>query len=270
MNQFGWFATATFTAYGIMDNEEVGCDDGGDCLSIKTGSLGTLGFYNESHLDNFLNSFKILCGTANPLIRLTGSLDLSTQILYPHSIKRSDSGLKSLMFRMEVKPLGGPEEEEPGCVYSGAENDPNSWKLINKQIVSRLFHAKVKAGNTAFQCCGKAYYDYYHCKAIRKINFNGLLNQSQNIKKQTPKKKKRSVSLRNRLIVLTRDNYKCAKCGASPKNAPNVLLHVDHVIPHSRGGSCHLDNLVTLCEKCNLGKGNRLEIELIEFASFLV
>jgi len=270
MNRFGWFATATFIAYGIMNNEDVHCDEGGDCLSIRTGSFGTLGFYNESHLDNFLNSFKILCGTANPLIRLTGFLDLSTQILYPHSIKRSDSGFTALMFRMEVKPLDSGDDSDSGLVYSGAESNPDSWKIINKQIVSRLFHAKIKVGHTAFQCCGKADYTSYHCKAIKKNNFNGLLNQFENLKTQTLKKKKRSVSLRKRVIVLTRDNYTCAKCGASPKNASNVLLHVDHIIPFSRGGSCHIDNLVTLCEKCNLGKGNRLEIELMETASFVV
>jgi 5-methylcytosine-specific restriction endonuclease McrA len=269
MNQFGWFATATFTAFGVMDDKELCCKDGGDCLSIRTGSFGTLGFYNESHLDNFLDSHKILCGTANPLMRLTGSLDLSANILYPHSIRRSDSGLKTLMFRMEVKPLGAgevSEEDNGGCVFSGNKSDPDNWGLINKKIISRLFHARIATANSAFECCGKANHEFYICKAIKKVNSKKQLNQFQHIKKQVPKNRKRSVGLRKRLIVLTRDNYKCTKCGASPKNTPNVLLHVDHVIPWSRGGGCHIDNLVTLCDMCNLGKGNRLEIELLESA----
>lgn len=36
-----------------------------------------------------------------------------------------------------------------------------------------------------------------------------------------------------------------------------VKLHVDHVIPVSRGGKSVMDNLQTLCEDCNCGKGNK-------------
>lgn len=32
---------------------------------------------------------------------------------------------------------------------------------------------------------------------------------------------------------------------------------VDHVIPHSRGGLDHIDNVTVICRACNLRKGNR-------------
>lgn len=54
-----------------------------------------------------------------------------------------------------------------------------------------------------------------------------------------------------RFKVLSRDNYTCRYCGAK---APDVKLHVDHVIPKARGGRDELSNLVTACETCNLGK----------------
>lgn len=54
--------------------------------------------------------------------------------------------------------------------------------------------------------------------------------------------------------VLSRDNWTCQYCGA--KASDGVKLHVDHVIPVSRGGKTVLDNLVTACEKCNLGKSD--------------
>jgi hypothetical protein len=54
-----------------------------------------------------------------------------------------------------------------------------------------------------------------------------------------------------RFKVLSRDNYTCRYCGAK---APDVKLHVDHVIPKALGGRDRLDNLVTACEACNLGK----------------
>ena len=63
-----------------------------------------------------------------------------------------------------------------------------------------------------------------------------------------------SASLRYQ--VLLRDNSRCTRCGATPQTH-GVSLHVDHIVPVSRGGKTELDNLQTLCEPCNLGKSNR-------------
>ncbi len=38
---------------------------------------------------------------------------------------------------------------------------------------------------------------------------------------------------------------------------PFKVLEVDHVIPQSRGGHDHLDNLQLLCSHCNRIKGDR-------------
>lgn len=54
-----------------------------------------------------------------------------------------------------------------------------------------------------------------------------------------------------RFKVLARDNYTCRYCGAK---APGVVLHVDHVVPRSRGGRDELGNLVAACQACNQGK----------------
>ena len=68
----------------------------------------------------------------------------------------------------------------------------------------------------------------------------------------------RDPSLRLRWRVLQRDNFKCCSCGASPAITLGVELHVDHVHPWSEGGETVLENLQTLCSKCNLGKSNLL------------
>ena len=69
-------------------------------------------------------------------------------------------------------------------------------------------------------------------------------------------KASRDPSLRLRWKVLQRDRFACCKCGASPAIKIGVELHVDHIIPWSKGGQTSLDNLQTLCAKCNLGKSN--------------
>lgn len=69
----------------------------------------------------------------------------------------------------------------------------------------------------------------------------------------------REPGYRLRFIVMKRDNFMCRMCGASPAKDPSVELHVDHIVPWSRGGESTLDNLQTLCKKCNLGKSDILE-----------
>lgn len=63
----------------------------------------------------------------------------------------------------------------------------------------------------------------------------------------------RSISSKKRFSVLFRDNFMCQYCGRHP---PEVTLHVDHRKPVSRGGGDELDNLLTACQDCNLGKSD--------------
>lgn len=56
--------------------------------------------------------------------------------------------------------------------------------------------------------------------------------------------------------VFLRDDWRCVACGRDG-SAAGVILHVDHIVPRSRGGADSLDNYQTLCWECNLGKGNR-------------
>ncbi len=66
----------------------------------------------------------------------------------------------------------------------------------------------------------------------------------------------RNINLRLRFLVMKRDNFKCCMCGASPATDSAVELHIDHIVPWSKGGETTFDNLQTLCSKCNLGKSN--------------
>gem|GEM_PF-108577 len=62
-----------------------------------------------------------------------------------------------------------------------------------------------------------------------------------------------------RKSILERDGYTCQKCGASQKNEPNLLLEVDHIVPISKGGITSVENLQTLCWRCNRSKGSKLD-----------
>lgn len=53
-------------------------------------------------------------------------------------------------------------------------------------------------------------------------------------------------------VVWNRDGGKCVYCG-SQKN-----LHLDHIIPFSKGGDSSVENLQILCQECNLKKSNKI------------
>ena len=78
-------------------------------------------------------------------------------------------------------------------------------------------------------------------------------------KKTMSSEKRRDISLGLRYRVLSRDRFKCVKCGNSPSTDMNCKLHIDHIIPFSKGGLTTFDNLQILCSNCNLGKGNRYD-----------
>ncbi len=69
-------------------------------------------------------------------------------------------------------------------------------------------------------------------------------------------KTKREISDRLRFRILMRDGFACKKCGRSPIKQRDVELHVDHIVPWSKGGETLPENLETKCSRCNLGKGN--------------
>jgi 5-methylcytosine-specific restriction endonuclease McrA len=53
--------------------------------------------------------------------------------------------------------------------------------------------------------------------------------------------------------VYLRDNGRCVNCGSTED------IHIDHIIPYSKGGSStDPDNLQLLCGKCNLEKSDRI------------
>lgn len=55
--------------------------------------------------------------------------------------------------------------------------------------------------------------------------------------------------------IMIRDNYTCQSCG---KYMPDeVGLHIDHIIPVSKGGKTVPSNLQVLCSKCNGNKSNK-------------
>lgn len=73
-------------------------------------------------------------------------------------------------------------------------------------------------------------------------------------KNNKPKRKRTHIPKGIRHEVFKRDNYTCVECGA--KKEDGATLHIDHILPVSKGGTDEMDNLQTLCADCNLNKND--------------
>ena len=60
-----------------------------------------------------------------------------------------------------------------------------------------------------------------------------------------------------RYSIMKRDGFRCVLCGR--RASDDVTLHVDHILPVTKGGQTIPSNLRTLCSACNLGKSDKYD-----------
>jgi|SRR3972149_6815365 len=119
---------------------------------------------------------------------------------------------------------------------------------LSKYSVSP-YHEKFGKWNHALE----AFVNYINTDDKEEENDDSLfIVKNQNDDLTIKHKTKRNISDRLRFQILMRDGFTCKSCGRSPVKDLNVELHVDHIIPWSKGGETIPENLETKCEKCNL------------------
>ena len=128
----------------------------------------------------------------------------------------------------------------------------NNQKNIGYRGVSKT-HPSAKAYEIECLDCGHKYLANGCDIWLRKCPKCGVKKRKIT---DTSKQTSRAISDKLRYKVLKRDNFKCCACGASPAKDPSVELHIDHITPWSKGGETILENLQTLCSKCNIGKSD--------------
>lgn len=68
---------------------------------------------------------------------------------------------------------------------------------------------------------------------------------------------RKPIAYEEYLKLLWQSTLECVQCKRRP---PDVILHVDHIVPASRGGSSKRANLQFLCAEHNLRKSNKREV----------
>jgi len=106
--------------------------------------------------------------------------------------------------------------------------------------------------------CGKEYHNAtrpHYCSDTCSIEANLLKQRARKNYRTTKNGQKYNAYLKLRFETFKRDNFTCQYCG---RHAPQVKIVADHIIPVSKGGETSMNNLITACEECNLGKSNNI------------
>ncbi len=135
-------------------------------------------------------------------------------------------------------------------------------RLFEKQIKSPTISFSIKVRliltniNGEFRCSKR---DEFSPKEIKDIIFKinqkrGNYYSDSQIWESICRVERGKVTNRMRFSIYQRDHYRCQKCGRRTND-----LEVDHIIPISKGGKSVYENLQTLCHRCNVRKGAKIE-----------
>ena len=121
--------------------------------------------------------------------------------------------------------------EELGRQWVGIDLSPKAVELVNirlKEFMGDLFHSQLVTARTDIP---------------QRTDIDQPINYRL-----------------NRHVLFGQQEGRCNGCRME---FPFKMFDVDHVIPRSRGGTDHLDNLQLLCSHCNRLKGNRTQEYLL-------
>jgi len=139
------------------------------------------------------------------------------------------------------------------------ENIKDIWILLERQPK----HKDMDIPKSKHSSASYSHFFGSWTNALKKFSLfieNEVIDTNETLKLKSDvegkHKTSRNINWRLRFIVMKRDNFKCKKCGRSPATNPSIILHVDHKTAWANGGETILENLETLCSKCNIGKSN--------------
>ena len=130
------------------------------------------------------------------------------------------------------------------------------------QSVDKAIHTPVKVIWSYTSPAGRNHYEESADVTIEDLreyeHQRELRQQHINSEKYRRKRERSMMTLSLRNDIMRRDNYRCQICGRTAQDG--VILEVDHKKPIAKGGRTEPNNLWTLCQDCNRGKGAKYHI----------
>lgn len=212
-----------------------------------TVDVNTKAKFDNYNLSNFFN--EVILNNSEYLLNVA-ELVISNKGLYSQ-YNDEVNNIKSMITQEETKQLNIPYD-----VYVNIEQELfNSLKLhpvTECIIVCNVQYISPKGRNQYVRD------EHYNIETVPK-QYEYLQQQQayQNSDEAMRKKQRALMTDKLRYKILKRDGFKCVLCGRTVEDG--VKLHIDHIIPVSKGGKTVPENLRTLCENCNWGKGDEIE-----------
>lgn len=136
-------------------------------------------------------------------------------------------------------------------------------ELVKKELLTPTIKFKLDVilsyRNMGDRLIARKYYsfnDYDVCNAIDLIkDKNGNFYNNRKIWDSICRVERAKVSNKMRFAIYKRDHYRCKMCG---RIYDPEYLEIDHIYPIAKGGKSNIDNLQTLCKKCNYIKGDKV------------
>jgi len=192
--------------------------------------------------------------SAGPVVSTFGGWDKAIAVLHR---RLQDKGIE-LKPRSRVKYSDLDLFHEMERIWSllGHRPSKTEWENSNPKISYNTYKYRFKGWmNACFAFIEYKMGTRISDASIVKLEFEKV-DTSEEPVKSGKQYKSRNISYKTRYEVLKRDNFACVYCGRSPAIDQGIILHIDHIIPFSKGGSSEYDNLQTLCSQCNLGKSD--------------
>ncbi len=137
--------------------------------------------------------------------------------------------------------------------YESVETALYTRELLQHPVID----LKVKITKQYISPGGRNSYQDSHLFSLPELK--ACINEAKQARanQETAKYQRDVMTASLRYDILKRDGFKCTICGAT--QADGVKLHVDHIIPVSKGGKTVPRNLRTLCDRCNMGKRDKYD-----------
>jgi 5-methylcytosine-specific restriction endonuclease McrA len=130
------------------------------------------------------------------------------------------------------------------------------WALC-EQLVRQVCANKERASSFFTDKDGlRKFRDYLHYRTGRNWSTEDLDHLYDATRNVLSKHYREPITYGEYLRLLWTTEHKCAKCGKTP---PEVMLHIDHIVPVVLGGRSERENLQFLCSAHNLQKSGKLE-----------
>lgn len=154
--------------------------------------------------------------------------------------------------------------------YSGedkgnTEKQPILYKTVEKMMLKRAENEWPIPTTDIILACTKTYTSphgrncYTDTMTYTMDEIESYIRQSyaEEEKKTSKEYQRQLLTPSLRYDIMKRDGFRCVLCGRTSKDG--IALHVDHILPVSKGGQTIPSNLRTLCDVCNLGKSDKYD-----------